>query len=283
MANSEDSVSVSINPVDVGCSVSVKYLHRSNKKKDQVVRISFTVAEHIRSDWDCELKCYIRNKFQLLILSTDSWKQCGSRPSILDVIEPGKIISLTMIQISASSVCNNEMYNLLVFYTKGEEKNLFLNVYHISYDRCSILQPAGYHRGNYRCVDLILTLPVIFNPDVHFAQVSFPSLSRTFPLQPFKNMTFLSCYKRVMLRLKTYNKFMSLLIRRLFTTYESVRHHQKVYNKIELFMMSRVFTTYFKSHCFLHTDSEDESIPSLHLFWSETQNNLIGYRKINPF
>lgn len=280
-----------------GPSISIEYLHRSNKKY-QTVQICFTVEiiHTYKSVKNCYKQCHgctcdsehydhKEHSVQSLFLSTNSEKQCGYNPKILSVDAPGKIISLNMIQISGYD--NNKMYNLLVLYTKGDEMNLFLNVYRISYDCSSILQPASYSKGHYKCVRWILAIPLIFKPVNHLAEkVSFPSLSRMFPLHPLKNMTFMRCDKRVLLRLATCGQIMSFLIR-LIPIYKTFRHPKKVYNKIEISIMSRVynkyFNTYFKSFSVLHKESENGLIPSFHLIWDETQNNLIGFRKINPF
>jgi len=285
-----------------GPSISIEYLHRSNKKY-QTVQICFTVEiiHTYKSVKNCYKQCHgctcdsehydhKEHSVQNLFLSTNSEKQCGYNPKILSVDAPGKIISLNMIQISAPNGYNNEMYNLLVFYTQNNEKNennLFLNVYRISYDRCSILQPGSYYRGHYKCLRLILTIPIILKPINHLAeQVTLPSFTRMFPLHPLKNMTFMRCDKRVMLRLVTCGQIMSFLIR-LIPTYKTFRHSKKVYNKIEMSIMSRVynkyFNTYFKTFSVLHADSENVTIPSFRLIWDEMQNNLIGIREINPF
>jgi hypothetical protein len=269
--------------VAIDSTISVKYNHKSNKK-DYFVQMCFTVYHQYFCSKKCEHVCHCGTYVQSLILSTDSPKKCGSNPSILNVFGPGKIISLTIIQISPSDTNNNEKYNLLVFYTEGDEMNLYMSMYRISYDRSSILQPSSYHNGHYRGLRLILTIPIIFKPYNYLAeQFTFDSFSRMFQLHLLKNTTFMACDIRVLLRLKTYNKIMSLLIRRLIPTYKIFRHYQKVYNKIEISIMSRVFTTYFKTHCVLHTDSEDGLISSLHLIWDKTQNNLIGIRKIDSF
>jgi hypothetical protein len=276
-------------------SISVEYLQISNKKKRHHVQICFTVEinRYYVASTNClkqcegDCTCYTEHSVQNLVLSTNNFKQCGANPTILKVDSPGKIISLNMIQISPSNMIqispsngiNNKMYNLLVLFTKGDEQNLFLNVYRISYDCSSILQPAGYHKGHYRCVRWILSIPLIFTPVNHLAQVSFAMpASRMSFWQLFKNMKFLTCNKRFMSRLKIHGQILSFVIRRLIPTYKTVRHHPTVYNKIETSIMSRVYNNYLKFSTVLHT--EDESLPSLHLIWSETQNNLVAYRKI---
>lgn len=269
--------------VAIDSVISVKYNHKSNKK-DDYVRMCFTVSHQYVCSKQCKIVCHCGTYYQWLILSTDSPKRCGSNPSILHVVSPGKIISLTIIQISPSDTNNNEKYNLLVFYTEGDEMNLYMNMYRISYDRSSILQPSSYHNGHYRGLRLILTIPIIFKPVNHFAeQVVLPSFSRIFPFHPLQNITFMTCDMRVLLRLKTYGQIIYFLIRRLISSYQFFSHRQKVQKKIEISIASRVFNTYFKTFRASHTDSEDGTIPSLHLIWDETQNNLIGIRKIDPF
>ena len=266
--------------VAIDSAISVKYNHKSNKK-DYPVQMCFTVYHQYVCSKQCELICHCGTYEQWLILSTDSPKRCGSNPSILYVVSPGKIISLTIIQISPSDANNNEKYNLLVFYTEGNEMNLYMSMYRISYDRSSILQPSSYHNGHYRGLRLILTIPIIFKPDNHLAeQVRLPSFCRIFPFHPLQNITFMTFEKRVLLRLKTYGQIIYFLIRRRIPLYQNLSLGQKVQKKIEISIASRVFNTYFKTFRASHGDSENGLIPSLHFIWDEMQNNLIGIRKI---
>jgi len=162
--------------------------------------------------------------------------------------------------------------------------NLFMDVYRISYDRSSILQPGSYYRSHYKCLRLKMTILIIYEQVNHFVKkVTLSSFYKIFPFYPLLNITFMTCDMRVLLRLKTYGQIFYFLIRRLISSCGIFSHNKKVKNKIKLSILSRVFNTYFKTFSVLHADSENELIPSLHLIWDETQNNLISIRKIVPF
>jgi len=136
----------------------------------------------------------------------------------------------------------NEIYNLLVFYTKGEENNPFFTVFRISYDFKIYMQPSMYNHGHYTCLRKISTIPLFCESIVHFAQqVELDSIYRKFPLHPIRNNTFMECNKRVLLKLKTYGQILSFLIRRLISSCGTFSHNKKVQNKIKLSMVSKVF------------------------------------------
>jgi hypothetical protein len=210
--------------------IYVGYLHGSNRKKGYA--------------WMCFTVKNLYIKRQDLVLTIDSDKpsrQKGSNPTILEIESPGKIISLTMIKTGCDTDGNN-VYNLLVFYTEGDENNPFMTVFRISYDFKTYMQPSMYVHGHYTCLRWISTISLICEPIVHFAQqVEIHSFCRKFPLHPIRNNTSMKCYKRVLLRLKTYGQILPFLIERLISSCGTFSHNKKVQNKIKLSMVSKVF------------------------------------------
>lgn len=205
----------------------VGYHHKSNRKKGYAW-MSFEVE-------------MVSNRQVLFfrIVADKPSNQRGSKPAILTVQSPGKIISLTMIKTGRDSD-GDWMYNLLVFYTKGAENNQFLTVFRISYDYKIYMQPSMYENRRYTCLRLISTIPIISQPVVHLAQqVELHSLYRKFPLHPIRNITFMLCHKRVLLRLKTYGQILPFLIRRLIFSCGIFSQNKRVKNKIELSIASR--------------------------------------------
>ena len=206
----------------------VGYHHASNRKKKGSALMYFEVE-----------KVSGHEVLFFRIVANKPIIQKGSRPAILTVQFPEKIISLTTIKTGCDTD-GNDVYNLLVFYTKGDENNPFLTVFRISYDYNTYMQPSMYEHGHYTCLRKISTIPIICEPVVHFAQqVELHSLYRKFPLHHLQNMTFMSCDMRVLLRLKTYGQILPFLIRRLIFSCGIFSQNKRVKNKIELSIASR--------------------------------------------
>jgi hypothetical protein len=206
--------------------MTITYAHRSKRNKGG--SMVFTVEEEHGN------QC-------LDFTTSNNPRQPGSKPTILLLRYPGKIISLTKIQTGCDAYRNN-IYNLLVLYTKRDENNLFLTVFRISYDYETYMQPSTYNYDGYPGLRLISTIPIIYEPSQHFAQqFSLLSFNRMFPLHPIRNVTFMTCDKRVLLRCKAYGQIFSFLIKRLITSCGIFSHNKKVNNKIELSIASRVF------------------------------------------
>ena len=207
-------------------AIGVSYYHKSNRKKGHAW-MDFTVENF----WN-------NQNLVFTVMADIPSRQQGSKPEILTVQNPGKIISLTIIK-TGRDTDGNDVYNLLVFYTKGDE-NPFLTVFRISYDFKTYMQPSMYEHGHYTCLRKISTIPIICEPFVHFTQqVELHSLYRKFPLHPIINITFMTCDKKVLLRLKTYGQILPFLIRRLIFSCGIFSQNKKVQNKIKLSIASR--------------------------------------------
>jgi len=219
---------VGITGESISKPICAGYRHESNRKKKGIALMYFEVE-----------KVSNRQVLFFRIVAKKPSNQKVSKPAILTVQSPGKIISLTMIE-TGRDTNGYWTYNLLVFYTKGAENNPFLTVFRISYDYKIYMQPSMYEHGHYTCLRMISTFPIISKPVSHFTQqVELHSLYRKFPFHPIRNITFMLCHKRVLLRLKTYGQILPFLIRRLIFSCGIFSQNKRVKNKIELSIASR--------------------------------------------